>query len=169
MDKEESESPLIDAASIMTQEEEEAWLGKYFDTSAGKSMEDHMSSLEKEFEESMQIAAASSLPAAAASHSAQKKQMAKIEEENDNAMHKVYAELHSQADPEIIHKLRMAMEGIPEQTHGLADCKKYFSAKQHYTLQDILVAQYVLNDGLLMRQNHGTEEEYHVDISEPLI
>ena len=51
---------------------------------------------------------------------------------------------------------------------GLADCKFYFSTKQHYTLQDVLVAQYVLNDGLLMRQNHGMEDEYHVDVTEQL-
>ena len=52
---------------------------------------------------------------------------------------------------------------------GLDACKKYFSQKQFYTMLDILVAQYVLNDGLLMRQHHGMQDEYHVDIAEPLV
>lgn len=34
---------------------------------------------------------------------------------------------------------------------------------------DVLVAQYVLNDGLLMRQHHDMQDEYHVDIAEPLV
>jgi hypothetical protein len=51
---------------------------------------------------------------------------------------------------------------------GLEDCKKYLSQKQHYTLQDMLVVQYILNDGILMRQMHGTQDEYHVDIEDPL-
>jgi hypothetical protein len=41
--------------------------------------------------------------------------------------------------------------------------------KQHYTLQDMLVVQYILNDGILMRQMHGTPDEYHVDIEQPLL
>lgn len=156
---------IMDDATIMTPEEEEVWLGKYFGKKSESkgSMDDHMLALEKEFEESMQLASAASTSSSAAATNADKQSG-----END-AMRKVYAELHSQADPEIIQKLRMAMEDIPEHAHGLADCKKYFKAKQHYTLQDILVAQYVLNDGLLMRQNHGTENEYHVDIAEPLV
>jgi hypothetical protein len=41
------------------------------------------------------------------------------------------------------------------------------SQKQHYTLQDMLVVQYILNDGILMRQRHGSTEEYHIDIQNP--
>jgi hypothetical protein len=51
-----------------------------------------------------------------------------------------------------------------QDVQGLQDCKKYMSQKQHYTLQDMLVVQYILNDGILMRQRHFTDEEHHVDI-----
>ena len=153
------EIDTIKKQQILSPEEEEAWLGKYFSKQLSTTtMDDHMTSLEKEFEESMNIASA----ATAASSK-------KNKNTSEDAMHKVYAELHSQADAEIIQKLKMAMDCIPENTKGLADCKNYFSSKQHYTLQDILVAQYVLNDGLLMRQNHGMDDEYHVDITEPLV
>jgi hypothetical protein len=159
-----SSNDINSSMMIMTPDEEEKWLGKYFSTSSSTcNMEDHMSSLEKEFEESMHIA--SSIPPS----SSKKAQEQKLKQQQDS-VRKVYAELHSQADPEIIDKLRMAMECIPASNcKGLNDCKNYFSSKQHYTLQDILVAQYILNDGLLMRQNHGTDDEYHVDIAEPLV
>lgn len=56
----------------------------------------------------------------------------------------------------------------PQDVPGLQDCKRYMTQKQYYTLQDMLVVQYILNDGILMRQMHNTEDEYHVDINEPL-
>ena len=221
---------------IMSPEEEEAWLGKYFSSRKNPqqqqlkqpnlqmvtkesssscddneedpespTLEQQMADLEKEFEDSMKLAA----EAAAGTRGGQQKQEevgnAALEQATTSAeelhatalglatasvasttpscssnvqqqqlqsahaaVHKVYAELHNQADADIIMKLRMAMDCIPEGTSGLADCRHYFSTKQHYTLQDVLVAQYVLNDGLLMRQNHGMPDEYHVDIAEPL-
>lgn len=156
---------MVSNNMIMTPEEQDRWLGKYFSSSANddisKSMDDHMSSLEKEFEESMQLAA---MATPAPSMSKRNKNTG-----NQDALSKVFAELQSTADPETIDKLRMAMECIPDNVKGLQDCKTYFASKQNYTLQDILAAQYVLNDGLLMRQNHGSEDEYHVDIAEPLV
>jgi hypothetical protein len=242
-------------SSIMTPEEEEAWLGKYFsgkpvveDEQDQTTIEQQMDSLEKEFEETMKmslktctavtgtmheatlgaatpstsaaavattpstsvaaVAAAATLGAATPSTSAaavattdtmheatlsaatpstsaaaaaaapvllktQPKESGDKSDEADAvqqcAIRKVYGELHAQADADIVMKLRLAMEGIPEGAKGLDDCITYFASKQHYTLQDILVAQYVLNDGLLMRQGHGTSDEYHVDIAEPLV
>ncbi len=97
---------------IMTPEDEEKWLGKYFSTSSSASpmvaAEDNttMSSLERDFEESMQLAS-SALAMSSASLSKTSQQM------SEDAMRKVYAELHSQADPETIDKLKMAMECIP--------------------------------------------------------
>lgn len=41
---------------------------------------------------------------------------------------------------------------------------EYLSRKQHYTLLDMLVTQYILNEGILMRQQHDTEGEYQVEI-----
>ena len=49
-------------------------------------------------------------------------------------------------------------------TPGLLDCARYMNQKQYYTLQDILVVQYILNGGILMRQMHDTQDEYHVDL-----
>ena len=235
-----------DSATIMTPEEEEVWLGKYFsgkgstgvvEEEAKKSgsmdpttIDEQMENLEREFEESMRVAAACGsaekqkqllLADAAAAKTtsnaalvvgeeeqqrtdatttskaavAEEKQLrtdatttsnaavageeqlsvANVEEgrmmqtREECLVRKVYSELHMQADPEIVAKLRLAMEGIPEGTKGLEDCRTYFASKQHYTLQDVLVGQYVLNDGLLMRQGHSTEDEYHVDITEPLM
>lgn len=164
----------IDPSSIMTPEEEEAWLGGCLpsltpaavaDAAAAAdaeanttSIEEDMQNLAKGFEDGMQICKAA-LSASAS-------------EDNDSSscsIRKVYSMLHSQADADLVSKLRLAMDGIPPNTKGLSDCRTYFSSKQHYTLQDILVAQYVLNDGLLMRQNQGTQDEYHVDITEPLV
>lgn len=48
---------------------------------------------------------------------------------------------------------------------GLQDCEAYLSQKQHYTLQDMLVCQYILNGGILMRQRHNTDKEHHVDLT----
>jgi hypothetical protein len=166
-----TDSIIDQQKQIMSQDEEDAWIGKYFSsrkmacesTAAGNKMrlevgrnvspciEEHMAELEKEFEESMKIA----------SFSAPSSNF-------ENCMHKVYAELHNQVETEMVDKLKMAMQGVPECTKGLADCRLYFSTKQHYTLQDVLVAQYVLNDGLLMRQNQGLPDEHHVDISDTL-
>lgn len=200
----EAECAAIDSSSIMTPEEEEVWLGKYFSTSSTAkpsssssnnnaeeedeelSIDQQMHNLEKEFEQTMQIVSGNADVAAAASHNKEEGKEAEAiimplaaaaastsslqqPAEQQCAIRKVYSELHAQADDEIVAKLRLAMEGIPEGTKGLDDCRTYFSSKQHYTLQDILVAQFVLNDGLLMRQNHGTEDEYHVDIAEPLV
>lgn len=161
---------------IMTPEEEEAWLGRYFgkkqvgddneeEEEEEGTLKERMESLEKEFEETMRMAAEIDNDTTAkmeAKHDAK-------EGKHECVMRRVYSELHSQADADVVGKLRLAMEGIPEGTKGLADCRTYFASKQHYTLQDILVAQYILNDGLLMRQNHGSEDEYHVDITEPLV
>jgi hypothetical protein len=52
--------------------------------------------------------------------------------------------------------------------HGIKDCTKYLAQKQYYTLQDMLVVQYILNEGILMRQRHNTSEEYHVDLQAPV-
>jgi len=57
---------------------------------------------------------------------------------------------------------------MPQDVPGLEDCRSYMGQKQHYTLQDLLVVQYILNDGILMRQRHNCSDEYHVDISEDL-
>lgn len=157
---------------IMTEEEQEKWLGRYFSTTPNNNNDEEessssMSALEKEFEESMHLAASAISSSSKAKNKAENSNI--ISSSEVDAMRRVYAELHTPADPETIDKLRMAMECIPESVKGLQDCKKYFTSKQHYTLQDILVAQYVLNDGLLMRQNHGADDEYHVDIAEPLV
>jgi hypothetical protein len=47
---------------------------------------------------------------------------------------------------------------------GARDCSEYLSRKQHYTLLDILVTQYILNEGILMRQRHGGSDEYNIEI-----
>lgn len=86
-----------------------------------------------------------------------------------NCLHSAYAEVHMPASEDLVQRLRLAMHDIPEGTKGLEDCKKYFTNKQFYTMLDVLVAQYVLNDGLLMRQHHNQDDEFHVDISEPLL
>lgn len=155
-DKDEQQGE-IPASMIMTPEEEEVWLGKYFgkkeDKDEEETLKERMDNLEKEFEETMRIAAEIEAPPVS----------------QKCAVRKVYSELHSQADADVVGKLRLAMEGIPEGTKGLEDCRTYFGSKQHYTLQDVLVAQYILNDGLLMRQNHGSQDEFHVDITEPLV
>ncbi len=67
-----------------------------------------------------------------------------------------------------ISRLFLTCVYVNQDVQGLEDCKKYMSQKQHYTLQDMLVVQYILNDGILMRQMHGTQDEYHVDIEDPL-
>ncbi len=47
---------------------------------------------------------------------------------------------------------------------GAKDCLEYLSRKQHYTLLDMLVTQYILNEGILMRQRHGEQDEYNIEI-----
>lgn len=47
---------------------------------------------------------------------------------------------------------------------GLEDCRRHLTQKHYYTLLDLLVVQYVLNDGILLRQRHESPDEYHVDI-----
>ena len=64
--------------------------------------------------------------------------------------------------------LHVTRRTLWQEVAGLEDCRRYLTQKQHYTLQDMLVVQYILNDGILMRQMHGDEDEYHVDIKDPL-
>lgn len=181
-DQQQQHDEDVDDSTLMTPEEEEVWLGKYF---SGKTVADddnneqqeegdgddvtidqQMENLEKSFgETTMQLAAKH----AGTNLADQEDTVEACTNSLGCAMRNVYAELHTQTDPEVVGKLRLAMEGIPEGTRGLKDCQTYFSSKQLYTLQDVLVAQYILNDGLLMRQNHGTGDEYHVDIAEPLV
>lgn len=47
---------------------------------------------------------------------------------------------------------------------GLEDCRRHLTQKQYYTLLDLLVVQYVINGGILLRQRHNLPDEYHVDI-----
>lgn len=42
------------------------------------------------------------------------------------------------------------------------------SQKQYYTMQDVLVVQYILNGGVLMRQLHGSPDEHDIDITQPV-
>lgn len=107
--------------------------------------------------------------------------------ESSNAVHSTYSELCNEAPADTVHKMRMAMADIPEVsvpigkfscpahvcdpdaknpqgTPGLNDCRAYLSQKQHYNLLDMLVAQYILNGGILMRQRHGSPDEYHIEV-----
>ena len=158
---------------------------------AEKSIEQHMQELQETFEDGMKLAAAPSstlqqkeegadgmkLAAAPASTLQQKEEGADgmklaaapastLQQNEEDPLRAAYAEMHSPADPGLVERLQLAMEDIPEGTKGLQSCKAYFSQKQYYTMLDVLVAQYVLNDGLLMRQHHDLPSEYHVDLAE---
>ena len=140
---------IIMASIFLSAEDEEQALSGLLSPVKKKEMtiEEHMAELESTFQSTMGLA-----------HSNTK-----------DPLRQAYGEIHSAVDADIIGSLRLAMEDIPAGTKGLEECKKYFSEKQHYTLLDVLVAQYVLNDGLLMRQHHDEEDEYHVDIAKPLV
>lgn len=116
---------------------------------ATNSLDDDMNELEASFESAMQTLATAAV-------------------NKSDELRAAYAEVHAKAQDSLVDNLKLAMQDIPEGTKGLKACKEYFSQKQFYTMLDILVAQYVLNDGLLMRQHHDLEDEYHVDIAEPL-
>ncbi len=51
---------------------------------------------------------------------------------------------------------------------GVQECTDYLSKKQHYTLLDMMVTQYILNQGIVMRQAHYTEDKYHIDMGAAL-
>lgn len=100
------------------------------------------------------------------------------------AVHAAYGELYNAVPMDMVFRMKAAMKEIPEVSSffgaiftccltilhwqgipGLQDCQEYLSQKQHYTLLDMLVCQYILNGGILMRQQHNTDNEHHVDLS----
>lgn len=159
--------------TFLSAEEEQAILGMNLSAKVtartptktnAMTIEDHMRDLEQTFKSGMDLTTAA--PAAGLKN---KDEMAadNLKHQDEDPLRTAYAELHSPADKDLVERLKIAMQDIPEGTKGLEACKSYFSQKQYYTMLDVLVAQYVLNDGLLMRQHHDQEDEYHVDISEP--
>lgn len=62
------------------------------------------------------------------------------------------------------YSLTGLFENIWQSVKGAKDCMEYLSRKQHYTLLDMLVTQYILNEGILMRQHHDTAAEYQVEV-----
>ena len=171
-DEEEEEEEM----TFLSAEEEQAILGMNLSAKVtarttatptntnAMTIEDHMRDLEQTFKSGMDLTTAA--PAAGLKN---KDEMAadNLKHQDEDPLRTAYAELHSPADKDLVERLKIAMQDIPEGTKGLEACKSYFSQKQYYTMLDVLVAQYVLNDGLLMRQHHDQEDEYHVDISEP--
>jgi hypothetical protein len=138
---------------------------------AEKSIEQHMQELQETFEDGMKLAAAPSSTLQQKEEGADGMKLAAapastLQQNEEDPLRAAYAEMHSPADPGLVERLQLAMEDIPEGTKGLQSCKAYFSQKQYYTMLDVLVAQYVLNDGLLMRQHHDLPSEYHVDLAE---
>jgi hypothetical protein len=138
---------------------------------AEKSIEQHMQELQETFEGGMKLAAAPASTLQPKEEGADGMKHAvtpasTLQQNEEDPLRAAYAEMHSPADPGLVERLRLAMEDIPEGTKGLQSCKAYFSQKQYYTMLDVLVAQYVLNDGLLMRQHHDLPSEYHVDLAE---
>lgn len=79
-------------------------------------------------------------------------------------IHRAYEKIHDAVPQDLVTKMRLAMADIPESVEGLNDCKRHLTQKEYYTLLDMLVVQYILNDGILLRQRHDTSEEYHVDV-----
>lgn len=80
-------------------------------------------------------------------------------------VHTTYAALNDAVSPTLVERMRVAMREMPDGMEGLSDCQSYLSSKLHYTLADILVVQYILNGGILVRQRQGGPDEYQVDIS----
>ena len=66
------------------------------------------------------------------------------------------------------HSIRRLTTASLQGSSGLEDCKHYMSQKQYYTMQDVLVVQYILNGGVLMRQQHGSPDEHDIDITQPV-
>lgn len=160
-----------EVTAFLTAEEEDALSTSFLNSSApalneflnqekvqstSKSIEEHMKDLEQTFESGMQLATST----ASVKKDSQQQQ--------EDPLRTAYAELHSPANADLVQRLKLAMQDIPKGTKGLDACKSYFSQKQYYTMLDVLVAQYVLNDGLLMRQHHDMQDEYHVDLAEGL-
>jgi hypothetical protein len=79
-------------------------------------------------------------------------------------VHRAYEKLHDPVPQELVSKMRIAMIDIPDSVRGLEDCRSHLTKKEYHTLLDMLVVQYVLNDGILLRQRHDSADEYHVDV-----
>lgn len=136
----------MNSSCFISEEEEQALLSGTFP----KTIDDHINELEMSIKE-MDIHSTSQHPSF----------------KPDGHLHGAYKKLHAQVDMRIIQNLRIALDDIPQDTEGLDECKKLLSLSEggNLTLQDVLMIQYVLNGGLFMRQHHGCDDEYGVDIS----
>ena len=81
----------------------------------------------------------------------------------DNIMKKTLDKLHRPADTSLLTNLAICMENLPA-TETVQDCLDYLANRTGHTLADVMVAQYVLNGGVLMKQMDG-DEEFTADIS----
>jgi hypothetical protein len=132
----------MDPSCFISEEEENALLSGTFIHSP-KTIEDHILDLEMSIRE-MDVKSAL---------------------EPGGHLQKAFARLHSKVEDSVLENLRTALRDVPDETEGLEECKKLVeSSSKGMTLQDVLMVQYVLNGGLIMRQNHGSDDEYQVDI-----
>jgi hypothetical protein len=44
------------------------------------------------------------------------------------------------------------------------ECRQFLRNKAGISMLDMLVMQYVLNDGIIMRQRHDDLDEYHIEL-----
>ena len=82
---------------------------------------------------------------------------------NGNLLCSLSKVLLKPVEQRLVDNLNEAMANMPVGKH-VHDCGEYLNSKATHTLLDVLMAQYVLNEGILMKQ-YDEKGGYTADIS----
>lgn len=85
------------------------------------------------------------------------------------AIHRLQNVLHSPAEKNLVMNMAIAMNSLPYDD-TINHCKLYLLSRDNITMLDIMMTQYVLNGGILMKQvetdvSSGVHSEYTADLS----